>query len=579
MEHEQRRNNSHFRDRCGSFSSAADGAAATATAAAVPDNIRGWAISWEWSGSASGWTRWTAALQAASRKSAMRFRTRWRACRSRFVGRRISLQRTSRTYNQPKKATRCSQNSHSSSMSVSILTFQWPAIKNCRQTRNTKRAQKAMQRNHVDFVRKSTTRHWQDTPTTTKGGRSDVMPFWASKHIGGSRQGHSRYIHVREERPRVAHNTIHCATNVHYLKDRHHSLSLWTPHQTHSYVAFSHTIFCRLVQGSRFESSKSTGLVVSRKTVVLTFGTACRTRCRCFLHIWAVLRFPHALQSDFLSDYLPDFRCSPFRTEIYFAPLHRLYLSSSGWNAFACRLWSKRSHWRRRRHFYFVQTDVFSHTEYDVDLWVSWEHWDLFSWIGFWWGANAEYVGFTAVFTGEKASADRPRVCHSEKIQWQVHLTSEKVMRNLPQCCHTEERWVKRHVPAEKAFLSDISQFRENLKNCSGYLFRKLPDRFWKNKQIKKLQKQNLTSWSKNVKLISLNASIREFQRQSHSNRLEMGYVYYGYEESRREQARLHEDLVQREKALRAHRIRSIHEVEELRELRKCALTNSPGTH
>ena len=59
-----------------------------------------------------------------------------------------------------------------------------------------------------------------------------------------------------------------------------------------------------------------------------------------------------------------------------------------------------------------------------------------------------------------------------------------------------------------------------------------------------------------------LNASIREFQRQVHSNRLEMDHVKHVYEESRREQSRLHEKMVQREKALRETRIRSIHEVE-----------------
>ena len=44
-----------------------------------------------------------------------------------------------------------------------------------------------------------------------------------------------------------------------------------------------------------------------------------------------------------------------------------------------------------------------------------------------------------------------------------------------------------------------------------------------------------------------------------------MDYVNYGDEKSRREQARLHEELAHREKALRETRIRSIHEVEELK--------------
>ena len=44
-----------------------------------------------------------------------------------------------------------------------------------------------------------------------------------------------------------------------------------------------------------------------------------------------------------------------------------------------------------------------------------------------------------------------------------------------------------------------------------------------------------------------------------------MDNVKYGYEESPREQARLHEELAQREKALRDARIRNFHEVEELK--------------
>ena len=66
-------------------------------------------------------------------------------------------------------------------------------------------------------------------------------------------------------------------------------------------------------------------------------------------------------------------------------------------------------------------------------------------------------------------------------------------------------------------------------------------------------------------KVDTLDTCIREFQRQAHSNRLEMDNVNYGYEESRREKARLHEELAQREKAVRDTRIRNIHEVGEVK--------------
>ena len=57
-------------------------------------------------------------------------------------------------------------------------------------------------------------------------------------------------------------------------------------------------------------------------------------------------------------------------------------------------------------------------------------------------------------------------------------------------------------------------------------------------------------------KVDSLNACIHELQRQAHSHRLEW---------DSREQARLHEDLALREKALRDTRIRTIHSKEELK--------------
>ena len=62
-----------------------------------------------------------------------------------------------------------------------------------------------------------------------------------------------------------------------------------------------------------------------------------------------------------------------------------------------------------------------------------------------------------------------------------------------------------------------------------------------------------------------LDSSVRDLQRQLGSNRLEIGNVNYGYQEPRTEQARLHEELAQRERVLRETQIRSIHEVGELK--------------
>ena len=57
----------------------------------------------------------------------------------------------------------------------------------------------------------------------------------------------------------------------------------------------------------------------------------------------------------------------------------------------------------------------------------------------------------------------------------------------------------------------------------------------------------------------------RDLQRQLDSDRLEIYCTNQGFEESRKEQARLHEDLAQRERVLRETQIRSIHEMAELK--------------
>ena len=151
-------------------------------------------------------------------------------------------------------------------------------------------------------------------------------------------------------------------------------------------------------------------------------------------------------------------------------------------------------------------------------------------------------------------SIDHEFITPLEKTQCQVHLTSEKVQGNLPQCSHTEESRVEKHFPTEKACPQDINQFKERRKLYSGSLiWKKLRDEF-----LKQILKQE-------CKVDLLDTSTREFQRQAHSNRLEMDSVNHGYEESRREQATRHEELAQREKALRETHIRSIDEVEELK--------------
>ena len=51
-----------------------------------------------------------------------------------------------------------------------------------------------------------------------KGWRFASIPPWASRHIGGSQQGHQRCTDACKGKPWVAHDKIHSATNVHNPK-------------------------------------------------------------------------------------------------------------------------------------------------------------------------------------------------------------------------------------------------------------------------------------------------------------------------------------------------------------------------
>ena len=62
-----------------------------------------------------------------------------------------------------------------------------------------------------------------------------------------------------------------------------------------------------------------------------------------------------------------------------------------------------------------------------------------------------------------------------------------------------------------------------------------------------------------------LDSSVRDLQRLLDSNRFEIYGAGQGYEESRKQQARLHEELAQRERVLRETQIRSTHEVGEMK--------------
>ena len=75
----------------------------------------------------------------------------------------------------------------------------------------------------------------------------------------------------------------------------------------------------------------------------------------------------------------------------------------------------------------------------------------------------------------------------------------------------------------------------------------------------------------------SLNTCIGELQRQTYSQRLELEDAHLGYEQSRREQVRLQEEVVMKEKALRDSQTRSIHEMGELKRAHELRVAEFSG--
>ena len=66
-------------------------------------------------------------------------------------------------------------------------------------------------------------------------------------------------------------------------------------------------------------------------------------------------------------------------------------------------------------------------------------------------------------------------------------------------------------------------------------------------------------------KVKSLNNCIDDLPQQAYAQGLDLENAYHGYVECRREQVRLQEELVMKEKALRETHIQSMHEMGEMK--------------
>ena len=90
----------------------------------------------------------------------------------------------------------------------------------------------------------------------------------------------------------------------------------------------AHVILSRVAQELE-SSSQQESLRLAKQSSSHRAQHVARALVVGFLHTRALLHFPHALQSDLLSDHLPDLRCCPLYMEKYFARIHRMFLSPS----------------------------------------------------------------------------------------------------------------------------------------------------------------------------------------------------------------------------------------------------------
>ena len=178
---------------------------------------------------------------------------------------------------------------------------------------------------------------------------------------------------------------------------------------------------------------------------------------------------------------------------------------------------------------------------------------DTSSWIGFGRWSSSAYDGFNAVPTGERSKCWPTTSLSLFPRKLSVQVESRHIFRQRRHITRTPNRSLFRFSDPEEAARTVLEEQRDH--------------------QLAEAKSEILKQM---CKVDALDVCVREFHRQAHSNRVELDSENCGYEESRREQAQLHEELAQRGEALRDTRIRNIHEVEELKRAQELLIDEFP---
>ena len=159
---------------------------------------------------------------------------------------------------------------------------------------------------------------------------------------------------------------------------------------------------------------------------------------------------------------------------------------------------------------------------------------------------------FRCTVTEREASAERPRFYHSFREKSASISSHFRESAGKPAALLSHRRKSSQETFSNRECVSAGHQSVQG----RGETFFRFSDPEEAARTVLEEQRNHLLAEAKSeilkqeCKVDTLHTCNREFQRQALSNRLEMDSVNCWYEESQREQARLHEELAQREKAL-----------------------------
>ena len=164
-----------------------------------------------------------------------------------------------------------------------------------------------------------------------------------------------------------------------------------------------------------------------------------------------------------------------------------------------------------------------------------------------------DHAGFTTVFTGERSKC--PPITSLSLLQRKLSvkfISRSEEYGETRFVVFNQEQVESRNVFRQKRFF-----FRTSTGSRKQRTFFRLSNpensikSFFEEHQNYMLAEAKSEVRKQECRAEFLDSSVRDLQRQLDSNLLEIYCANQGYEESRKEQARLHEELAQRERVLR----------------------------